>query len=197
MLEVEDRAGPDWTDHSMQHRSAIADVSDLSMLREGHGLGIDTPDAHRQECGDTSIATTIHRTRLNSTPEKVRHIHDYRNLPRSPENRYRKSPKAGLKIEIEAGLLTESIHVGHRARAGAALIAATPARSHRRGRACGTFGRHGKNRKLLCQFLALAFGAFGFLAAVDQRFKWMIAFLANVLEDGHGQLLTVLQTLSI
>jgi hypothetical protein len=49
----------------------------------------------------------------------------------------------------------------------------------------------------LCQFLALAFGAFGFLAAVDQRFKWMIAFLANVLEDGHGQLLTVLQTLSI
>jgi hypothetical protein len=100
-------------------------------------------------------------------------------------------------MKIEAGLLTESIQVGHRASARAARIAATPACSHRRGCTCGTFGRHGKNRKLLCQFLALAFGALGFLAAVDQRFKWMIAFLANVLEDGHGQLLTVLQTLSI
>jgi hypothetical protein len=44
---------------------------------------------------------------------------------------------------------------------------------------------------LLRQFLALAFWAFGFAAAVNQRFEWMIAFLADVLEDRHKQLLTL------
>jgi hypothetical protein len=44
---------------------------------------------------------------------------------------------------------------------------------------------------LLRQFLALAFWAFGFAAAVNQRFKLMIAFFADVLEDRHTLLLTI------
>ena len=64
MLDMENRPCPDRADHSVQHRSSIADVSDLGVLREGHRLSVDTPDAHRQECGNTSIATTIHMRSL-------------------------------------------------------------------------------------------------------------------------------------
>ena len=62
VLEVEEFTGLDRANHSLQHRSTITDVSDLGILCEGQGFGIDTPDAHRQECGHASIATTIHRT---------------------------------------------------------------------------------------------------------------------------------------
>jgi hypothetical protein len=75
MLEMENLARSNGTDQSLQHGSAIADISDLGMLRERHGLGVHAPDAHGQECRDTSIATTIHRPRSNPTVEKVRHIH--------------------------------------------------------------------------------------------------------------------------
>jgi hypothetical protein len=74
VLNMDDPACPDRADESLQHCTTITDVSDLSVLREGHGLGIYTPDAHRQECGDTSIATTIHWAPLEPTPEKIWHI---------------------------------------------------------------------------------------------------------------------------
>jgi hypothetical protein len=77
MLKVKDAACPDRAKQPVQHGSAIADVSDLGMLRKRHGLGIHTPDSHRQQRIDTSTATTIHRLRLNPTEEKVRHIDDY------------------------------------------------------------------------------------------------------------------------
>jgi hypothetical protein len=38
---------------------------------------------------------------------------------------------------------------------------------------------------LRLQFLALALRAFGFLLAEDQSLKFVLAFLANILEDGH------------
>jgi hypothetical protein len=60
MLDMKDLARLDRADHSLQHGSPIADVSDLHMLCEGHRLGVNTPDAHRQKCGNASIATTIH-----------------------------------------------------------------------------------------------------------------------------------------
>jgi hypothetical protein len=60
VLDMENLTCLDRANHPVQHGASIADVSDLRVLREGHGTGIDTPDAHRQECGDTSIATTIH-----------------------------------------------------------------------------------------------------------------------------------------
>jgi hypothetical protein len=61
MLDVENLACLDRADHSVQHRASIADVSDLRVLRKRHGAGVDTPDAHRQECGNPSIAATIHK----------------------------------------------------------------------------------------------------------------------------------------
>jgi hypothetical protein len=64
------------------------------MLREGHRLGIDSPDAHCQQCVDTSTATTIHKPRVNPTVEKVRHIRGSRNLQESHRNGYRKSSLA-------------------------------------------------------------------------------------------------------
>jgi hypothetical protein len=67
MLDVEDLSGADGTNHSLQHRSAIANVSDLGVLREWHGFSVDAPDAYGEKCVDTSIAATIHRTSLSTT----------------------------------------------------------------------------------------------------------------------------------
>jgi hypothetical protein len=75
VLHVENLACLHRANHSVQHGSMIADVSDLGMLRERHGLGVDTPDTHRQECGDTSIAATIHKAPLSPTPKKIWHVH--------------------------------------------------------------------------------------------------------------------------
>jgi len=73
VLDMKNRASPDRTDHSMQYRSLLTDVSDLGVLGEGHGLGVNTPDTHRQECGDTSIATTIHICCVERTHAMVWH----------------------------------------------------------------------------------------------------------------------------
>jgi hypothetical protein len=61
VLDMKNLASLHRANHPLQHGAVIAYVSDLGMLREGHGLGVDTPDTHGQECGDTSIATTIHK----------------------------------------------------------------------------------------------------------------------------------------
>ena len=68
---------------------------------------------------------------------------------------------------------------------GAAATATGTRRHGRRGRR-GSFGRDGKNGQFRFQLFALAFGASGFLLAVDESLKLMMTFLANVLEDGHG-----------
>jgi hypothetical protein len=73
---MQDLACPDRADHSLQYRSSITHVSDQGMLRERQGFGVDTPDSHCQECGDTSIAATIHRAPLEPTAEKIGHIHN-------------------------------------------------------------------------------------------------------------------------
>lgn len=67
VLNVEDLACPDWPDNSLQDGSPIADVSDLRMLREGHGPRVNAPDAYSKQRSDTSIATTIHRTSFSPT----------------------------------------------------------------------------------------------------------------------------------
>src|SRR5215831_15693656 len=61
VLHIQDGAYPHRSNHAVQHGPLITDVSDLGMLSEGHRLGVDSPDAHRQECSDTSVATTIHK----------------------------------------------------------------------------------------------------------------------------------------
>jgi hypothetical protein len=69
MLDMEDLALFDQANHSLQHGSTIADVSNLDMLSEGHGFSVDSPDSHSQECGHTSIATTIHNVRWKGLME--------------------------------------------------------------------------------------------------------------------------------
>jgi hypothetical protein len=62
LLDMENLARLDRANHSLQHGSTITDISDLRVLREGHGFGVDTPDAHGKECANASIPTTIHRS---------------------------------------------------------------------------------------------------------------------------------------
>jgi hypothetical protein len=47
--------------------------------------------------------------------------------------------------------------------------------------------RHGEDRKLWLQLLALTLWTSGFLLAEDQRLELVLAFLADVLEDGHEE----------
>lgn len=60
VLDMKSCARSNRAGHSPQHGSPITDVSDLGVLRERQRFGVDAPDAHGQECGDPSIATTIH-----------------------------------------------------------------------------------------------------------------------------------------
>jgi hypothetical protein len=62
LLDMENLARLDRANHSLQHGSTITDISDLRMLGEGHGFGVDTPDTHCKECANASIPTTIHRS---------------------------------------------------------------------------------------------------------------------------------------
>jgi hypothetical protein len=60
ILQMQNRACPYRTHHPLQHRSTIANVFDLRMLRERQGLGVHAPDAHRKQCRGPPIPTPIH-----------------------------------------------------------------------------------------------------------------------------------------
>jgi hypothetical protein len=51
-----------------------------------------------------------------------------------------------------------------------------------------TFAGDRKHRKLWCQLLAPALGAFGLFAAIDDGLKFVIASFANVLKNRHDKL---------
>src|SRR6185312_8454706 len=55
----------------------------------------------------------------------------------------------------------------------------------RRGR---TLGGNRENRELRCKLLAVALGASGFLAAINDGFKFVVAFFTNVFVNGHESL---------
>src|ERR1039458_1887237 len=80
----------------------------------------------------------------------------------------------GMLVEVpeRAGARTPRIAAG-----------ATGARGSRR--TCGAFGGHGKDTKLRAQLLALTLGALGLVAAEDQGFKLVLAFLADVFKNRH------------
>lgn len=78
------------------------------------------------------------------------------------------------------------IEVAERAGAGATRIAAGAASSTRAGRrALRPLGGHGEDAELRAQLPAFAFGAPGFITPEDQRFKLMLALLADVLKNRH------------
>ena len=167
VLDMEDLACPDRADHSVQHRPAITDVSDLGMLRKGHGLGVDTPDAHRQECGDTSTATTIHKPRLNPTAEKVRHISGSRNLQGHPETGTESHLRRLLQGIGNAWVFRRNQSMSGIEQApgprGSPQLPQAPTDGDALAELLADMA---KTDKLLRQFLALAFWAFGFAAAI-------------------------------
>ncbi len=61
------------------------------------------------------------------------------------------------------------------------------ARRERRLGPCSTFRRDGEYRKLRLQFLALALRTLGFLLTEDNSLEFVLAFLADVLKDGHEE----------
>jgi hypothetical protein len=70
-----------------------------------------------------------------------------------------------------------------------ASVAARPAWSgrHRRTGSRSALCRHGEHRELRLQLLALALRALGFLFAENQGLELVLAFFADVLEDGHEE----------
>src|ERR1039458_732254 len=88
------------------------------------------------------------------------------------------------------------VHVAEGAGAGAPGIAAGSAGAagwgcRRRRALC----RDREDRQLRFQFLGVAFRALGFFLAVDELFKLVMAFLADVLEDGYGRLQFLLESI--
>src|SRR6267378_6883087 len=83
------------------------------------------------------------------------------------------------------------VEVFQRAGSRPASVAARPtrSRSHRhRSLGCrSALRRNGKHGELRLQLLALALRALGFLLAEDQSLELVLAFLADVLEDGHSR----------
>src|SRR5260370_30472154 len=60
-------------------------------------------------------------------------------------------------------------------------------RGHRRRSRRPALGRNSKHGEPRLQFLALALRAFGLLLAENQSLELVLAFLADVLEDGHEE----------
>src|SRR5580700_1495140 len=78
-----------------------------------------------------------------------------------------------------------SIEISERACAGTSGVAAGAACAHGTRRTSGTLRGDGKDTKLRAQLLALTLRALGLVAAEDQGFKLVLAFLADVLENRH------------
>jgi hypothetical protein len=86
------------------------------------------------------------------------------------------------------GLHDQSIEVTKRASARTARIAAGSAGASRSGAARRALRRYGKHGGLRIKLGGMALRALRLLFAVHESFELMMAFLANVFEDGHGQL---------
>lgn len=82
----------------------------------------------------------------------------------------------------------KSVHITQRTSPWSARIPAGTASSCRRRRARRSFCGDCKARELGRKLFAVALRALRFLASVNQRFEMVFAFLADVLEDGHGAL---------
>src|SRR6202048_5369082 len=82
------------------------------------------------------------------------------------------------------------IEIFKRAGARPASVAACSTRSRRGPRRRSrrpALGRNSKHGELRLQLLALALRAHGFLLAENQSLELVVAFLADVLEDGHEE----------
>ena len=84
------------------------------------------------------------------------------------------------------GLHDQSIEVTKRTGARTSGIAAGSAGASRSGAARRALRRYGKHGELRIELGGMALRAFGFLLAVHESFELMMAFLADVFEDGHG-----------
>src|SRR6476660_157339 len=85
-----------------------------------------------------------------------------------------------------AGQAKSLIQIGPRTGAGPARVATGAACAAGRGNGRGSLCGHRKYRELRRQTLTVAFWAFRFFFAVNQRFELVVARLANVLKDGHS-----------
>ena len=77
------------------------------------------------------------------------------------------------------------VHIPHRASARPAWISAGPASPHASRCTRATLRGYREGRNLRRELLAMTLRAVGLLTAIYQRLKLMIAFLADVLKDGH------------
>jgi hypothetical protein len=68
-LHIQDFAGTNAGVNTLDYRAAAADISDRCQLREWHGTGVQAPDPHRHKSCDSLIATTIHVTSQERTPQ--------------------------------------------------------------------------------------------------------------------------------
>src|SRR5271167_4604932 len=92
-------------------------------------------------------------------------------------------------------MTTDLIHVAQGAGAWAAWVTAgTTSAGWGRRRRCA-FGGDRKDRELGFQPGGMALGALGLLLAVDEGFELVLALLADVLEDGHGRLRLLLESI--
>ncbi len=99
---------------------------------------------------------------------------------------YKQWLRGYLPVSGEAAL----IQIWHGAGTRAARVTASSASTARRWCAARwAFGGHGKHRELWRELLAVTLGAFRFLAAVNDRLKFMIALLADVFKNRHEKLL--------
>src|SRR6267378_1035902 len=80
--------------------------------------------------------------------------------------------------------------VVERAGTPSARIAAGSARPRGHGRSRAALPGHREYRELRGELLALTFRARSFVLAENERFKLVLAFLTDVLEDRHWQLPT-------
>ena len=95
--------------------------------------------------------------------------------------------------DLEAGRAL--IRIPKRACARAAGISAGSASTCGGCRRRRAFRRYGENRELRLKFFVVTFRAFGFFLAVNERLELVMAFLADVLEDGHERLQYLLESI--
>jgi len=99
-------------------------------------------------------------------------------------------PKIGYQQGIDRRICQSQllIEVAERAGTRTARIAARAARPRRGWYAAGAFCGHRENAKLRTQLFAFALGTLCLVAAEDQGFKLVLAFLADVFKNRHDEL---------
>src|SRR5579871_1752140 len=166
--------------HALQRCAAAADGAQAGGLSERAGIRVHAPDLNRKIHENTRLAAPIHafsfggRCCMVGGTDRQTKVTAVTNAGVS---------KVWLRLWEIGGSQFSRHREASRRRGREDRRRIRKRRAQPKVRT--TLGRHRENAKLRRQFLALALGAFGFVAAKNEGFKLVLTFLADIFKNRH------------